>query len=114
MQVIKMVTSTLITTPDALLEKLGSAFIKDSDKINNGYPILSWQKSDAPVQPKKPSISISGGRTLKMTNSGAQPTTTLTVVYTDMDTTPTVEWSIENGKENMITPCRTRKLGHIG
>ena len=34
---------------------------------------------------------------------GAQPTTTLTVVYTDMDTTPTVEWSIENGKENMIT-----------
>lgn len=96
-------TSTLITTPDALLTNLGSAFVEDSDNINNGYPILSWQKSDAPVQPKKPSISISGGRTLKMTNSGAQPTTTLTVVYTDMDTTPTVEWSIENGKENMIT-----------
>ena len=81
---------------------LGNAFIKDTDNINNGYPILSWQKSDAPVQPKKPSISISGGRTLKMTNSGAQPTTTLTVVYTDMDTTPTVEWSVESGKEGMI------------
>lgn len=82
---------------------LGSAFVADSDSINNGYPILSWQKSDAPVQPKNPSISISGGRTLKMTNGGAQPTTTLTVVYTDMDTTPTVEWSVESGKENMIT-----------
>lgn len=96
-------TSTLITTPDALLTNLGSAFVEDSDNINNGYPILSWQKSDAPVQPKKPGISISGGRTLKMTNSGAQPTTTLAVVYTDMDTTPTVEWSVESGKENMIT-----------
>ena len=73
------------------------------DDTNNDYPILSWQKSDAPVQPKNPSISISGGRTLKMTNSGAQPTTTLTVDYTDMDTTPTVEWSVENGKEGMIT-----------
>ena len=73
------------------------------DDTNNGYPILSWQKSDAPVQPKNPSISISGGRTLKMTNSGAQPTTTLTVVYTDMDTTPTVKWSVESGKEGMIT-----------
>lgn len=72
------------------------------DDANNGYPILSWQKSDAPVQPKNPSISISGGRTLKMTNSGPQPTTTLTVVYTDMDTTPTVEWSVESGKEGMI------------
>ncbi len=81
---------------------LGNAFVADSDNINNGYPILSWQKSDAPVQPKNPSISISGGRTLKMTNSGAQPTTTLTVVYTDMDTTPTVEWSVESGKEGMI------------
>lgn len=78
---------------------LGDAF-KDG---SNGYPILSWQKSDAPVQPKKPGISISGGRTLKMTNSGAQPTTTLTVVYTDMDTTPTVKWSVESGKEGMIT-----------
>lgn len=92
-----------ITTPDALLTNLGSAFVEDSDNTNNGYPILSWQKSDAPVQPKNPGISISGGRTLKMTNSGAQPTTTLTVVYTDMDTTPTVEWSVENGKEGMIT-----------
>lgn len=92
-----------ITTPDALLTNLGNAFVEDSDNINNGYPILSWQKSDAPVQPKNPSISISGGRTLKMTNSGAQPTTTLTVVYTDMDTTPTVKWSVESGKENMIT-----------
>ena len=82
---------------------LGNAFVEDSDNINNGYPILSWQKSDAPVQPKNPSISISGGRTLKMTNSGAQPTTTLTVDYTDMDTTPTVKWSVESGKENMIT-----------
>ena len=95
-------TSTLITTPDALLTNLGNAFVEDTDNINNGYPILSWQKSDAPVQPKNPSISISGGRTLKMTNSGAQPTTTLTVVYTDMDTTPTVEWSVESGKEGMI------------
>lgn len=92
-----------ITTADALLTNLGNAFIEDSDNINNGYPILSWQKSDAPVQPKNPSISISGGRTLKMTNSGAQPTTTLTVDYTDMDTTPTVKWSVESGKENMIT-----------
>lgn len=82
---------------------LGNAFVEDSDSINNGYPILSWQKSDAPVQPKNPGISISGGRTLKMTNSGAQPTTTLTVVYTDMDTTPTVKWSVESGKEGMIT-----------
>ena len=94
--------SAEITTADALLTNLGSAFVEDSDNINNGYPILSWQKSDAPVQPKNPSISISGGRTLKMTNSGPQPTTTLTVVYTDMDTTPTVKWSVESGKDGMI------------
>jgi hypothetical protein len=83
---------------------LGSEFVEDTENINGGYPILKWQSGGStPETPKNPSISISGGRTLKMTNSGAQPTTTLTVVYTDMDTTPTVEWSVENGKENMIT-----------
>ncbi len=91
-------TSTLITTPDALLDALGSAFIKDSDKINNGYPILSWQKSDAPVQPKKPGISISGVSNIHMTNDGSLPTKTLSVNCENMDEgTPVVVWEVTNG-----------------
>lgn len=83
-----------IADTSTLLENLGSAFVADTDNINGGYPILSWQKGEEPV-PKNPSISISGGSVLYMQNSGAAPQTTLSVSYTDMDAAP-VEWSADS------------------
>ena len=84
----------IITAADELLESLGSAFVEDENDVNDGYPVLSWQKNNAPV-PKDPKISISGGSVLYMTNSGAAPQTTLSVNYTDMDAVPIV-WSTDN------------------
>ncbi|MCH5209526.1 MAG: S-layer homology domain-containing protein [Oscillospiraceae bacterium] len=92
----------IITASDALLESLGSAFTADDNDINEGYPVLLWQKNNAPV-PKDPKISITGGAALYMTNSGAMPQTTLSVNYTDMDAVP-IEWATDNGDVITIEP----------
>lgn len=91
---------SLITTADELLGNLGSAFMEDTNRINDSWPILFWQAGAEPV-PKDPHISIIGNTSLYMTNSGPNPQNTLTVQYTDIDNKPAVEWSIK-GSNNVI------------
>ena len=103
-----------ITSADALLEALGSAYAADANQINNGYPVLAWQAGAAPV-PKDPHIVISGNATLNMTNNGTTPSTTLTVQYIDMDDTPAVEWSVKDNSDiiNLETPDNADESNHI-
>lgn len=76
-------------------------FIADEDKINDGYPILFWQKSsggDTPTPPPaEPSISISStaGTSIWAKASGTNKNqTTLSVSYENMGTeTPDVTWN---------------------
>lgn len=84
-----------ITSADGLASKLGSAFTTDANNINGGWPILAWQAGAALV-PKDPKITITGGSALYMTNSGVQPTGTLTVNYQDTEPIP-VTWNITDG-----------------
>ena len=80
------------------MTNLGDAFTADSDGINNGYPILTWQAGSA-SEKKEPMITISGPKTLYMENNGQEATSTLTVNYTDIDDTAQqpVTWHIEAG-----------------
>lgn len=84
-----------ITDTDTLLNDLGDPFVADTNNINGGWPVLSWQTGEVPA-PRDPKITISGSSTLYMTNSGTQPMGTLTAIYTDMDPVP-VQWSITKG-----------------
>lgn len=62
-------------------------FVADENNINNGYPILSWQKTSGggKPEPPKPGISISGTKTLWTVAGGKNVTqTTLTVSYAGM------------------------------
>jgi len=72
------------------------SFVADENKINNGYPILSWQKTSGggELEPPKPGISISGTKTLWTVAGGTNATqATLTVSYADMgDEKPAVTW----------------------
>lgn len=72
------------------------SFVADENNINNGYPILSWQKTSGggKPEPPKPGISISGNQTLWTVAGGKNVTqTTLTVSYADMgDEKLTVTW----------------------
>ena len=72
------------------------SFVADENNINNGYPILSWQKTSGggELEPPKPGISISGNQTLWTVAGGKNVTqTTLTVSYADMgDEKLTVTW----------------------
>lgn len=90
---IKLKTSDEIK---GLASTLGSAFIADKDNINDGYPILSWQKTSGggELEPPKPGISISGTKTLWTVAGGTNATqATLTVSYADMgDEKPAVTW----------------------
>ena len=90
-----------ITTTDGVLTKLGNAFVADSNNINQGYPILSWQTSSVSAE-KNPSIKISGGNKLYMTNSGETPQITLTVQYVDMDDTPVIKWSVKDSNDAVM------------
>lgn len=93
--------SDLVSSADALLTNLGNAFTKDTNNINNGYPILKWQASGTSVK-TEPSISIDGGTTLNMTNNGTAAKTTLTVRYKDMGyETPKVTWLVESGNDKI-------------
>ena len=79
-----------ITGPaDLTAAMLGDAFVADTDAINNGYPVLSWQSAPDAT----PSISLTGGTSLLM---GSGPlTTTLTVTPKNIAVMPTVTWAIE-------------------
>ena len=81
-----------------LASTLGSAFIADKDNINDGYPILSWQKTSGGGEPEqpKPSLSIqsSAGGTIWTKAGGTNQTlTVLSVKYNNMDDEkPEVTW----------------------
>ena len=83
----------------SVVDQLGDAFITDA----SGNVILKWEASNVPVE-KNPRIVISGDSSLYMTNSGAQPQATLTVEYKDMDGTPTVTWTADNGCVTLEKP----------
>lgn len=72
------------------------SFVADENNINNGYPILSWQKTSGGGEPEPPTpgISISGNQTLWTVAGGKNVTqATLTVSYADMgDEKPAVTW----------------------
>ena len=95
----KKITSAADLTDDGKI-LLGTAFVADTKSINKGYPILSWQSGNDVVK-KDPKITITGSSTLLMTNSGAQPTSTLKVNYTDIEDTDkaNVVWSITSGND---------------
>ena len=87
---------SLTSTTDDNIKNLSSAFVEDTDNINDGYPILPWQKTSGggKPEPPKPGISISGNQTLWTVAGGKNVTqTTLTVSYADMgDEKLTVTW----------------------
>ena len=87
---------SLTSTTDDNIKNLSSAFVEDTDNINDGYPILPWQKTSGGGKPEPPApgISISGGKTLWTVAGGKNVTqTTLTVSYADMgDKKPAVTW----------------------
>ena len=89
---------TKITSPEGLSEKLGSAFIDDTNIINSGYPIFPWQEGKK-AEPETPSVKILGAASIHMTNSGSQPSLTLTASLTGLDSQTEVIWSIENGAD---------------
>lgn len=93
-----------IDSADSLLAKLGSPFAADTDDLNGGWPILSWQADGAPV-PKDPKITIIGSADLYDTNSGPKPSTTLTIDYVDLEPVP-VTWSLVAGDDvvALVTP----------
>ena len=95
----KKITSAADLTDDGKI-LLGTAFVADTKSINKGYPILSWQSGNDVVK-KDPKITITGSSTLLMTNSGAQPTSTLKVNYTDIEEKDKagVVWSIKSGND---------------
>lgn len=85
------------TSDEGVTALIGSSkFAADTEKINDGYPILPWQKTSGGGEPEPPTpgISISGNQTLWTVAGGKNVTqTTLTVSYADMgDKKPAVTW----------------------
>ena len=76
-----------------------SKFVADENNINDGYPILSWQKTSGggKPEPPKPSLSIqsSAGGTIWTKAGGTNQTlTVLSVKYNNMDDKkPEVTWT---------------------
>lgn len=86
------------TSDEGVTALIGSSkFAADTDKINDGYPILPWQKTSGGGEPEppKPGISISGTKTLWTVAGGTNATqATLTVSYADMEgEKPAVTWN---------------------
>ncbi|MDR2132538.1 MAG: S-layer homology domain-containing protein, partial [Clostridiales Family XIII bacterium] len=56
---------------DEFVSLLGGAFVKDTNKINNGYPVLKWQGGEAVAPPPvveegaKPSVNVPATTTVK-------------------------------------------------
>lgn len=85
------------TSDEGVTALIGSSkFAADTEKINDGYPILPWQKTSGGGEPGPPTpgISISGNQTIWTVADGKNVTqTTLTVSYADMgDKKPAVAW----------------------
>lgn len=87
-----------ISSPSGLSEKLGSAFAEDSDLINGGYPILTWESGTAPA-PKNPSVKISGNSLITMNNSGTPAFTQLTATAENIDDDVKFLWSVTKGED---------------
>jgi len=82
-------SATKITAPsDLTAGDLGDAFVADTDSINGGYPVLSWQGAPDTT----PSISLSGDTSLVM---GSVLATTLTATPKNVEGAPTITWAIE-------------------
>lgn len=81
--------STILTS-DEVKNKLTAIGFSVSD---DGKVYLPWEGGE--VAEKHPRISISGPNTLQMVNNGPQPTTKLTVAYTDIDNKTPVDWSVD-------------------
>lgn len=106
------------TSDEGVTALIGSSkFAADTDKINDGYPILPWQKTSGGGEPEppKPGISISGTKTLWTVASGKNVTqTTLTVEYKDMEgSTPTVTWSTSNDCVTLTVPANASAADNI-
>ena len=93
-------TAIAITSPEGLVDKLGSAFKEDTAGANNGYPILVWQAGEV-VQPD-PRIELTGPDTLWRTNTEPQPQVTITAACKDMDEDTHVDWTLTEG-EGIVT-----------
>ena len=79
---------------ESIYQKLkDKGFAEDSNSINEGYPVLAWEKGGA-SEPKIPSISIDGSSVLWVEVGGKNVNeTTLTVSYENMgDEKPDVKW----------------------
>ena len=101
-------------------------FINGANKINNGYPILTWQNG-ATTEPAKPGIRItsSAGSSIWTVAGGKNQTrTTLSVAYDNMDgEEPDVTWgyptesdaaaikSSDNDKNKLIVDAEGKKGG---
>ena len=81
---------SILLTSDNLKTTLEGIGFKVS---NDGKVYLPWEGGE--VAEKHPRISISGPNTLQMVNNGPQPTTKLTVAYTDIDNKTPVDWSVD-------------------
>ena len=81
---------SILLTSDNLKTTLEGIGFKVS---NDGKVYLPWEGGE--VAKKHPRISISGPNTLQMVNNGPQPTTKLTVAYTDIDNKTPVDWSVD-------------------
>ena len=95
--------SEKIENAPGLAEKLGDAFVEDSNNTNNGWPILTWQAGMGPVQ-EVPGISITstnGGTIWAEAGDNHKTSTTLSLQYENMgEETPDVTWDFNNRTEN--------------
>lgn len=103
-----------------LASTLGSAFIADKDNINDGYPILSWQKSsggDTPTPPAEPGISISStaGTSIWDKNwANKDHQTILTVSYEGMgDEKPAVTWTYQSNNSDAAIVSEDKDSGAL-
>ncbi len=85
-----------ISSPEGLAKKLGSAFTDDTNSINGGYPILTWESGNS-SEPKEPSVKISGNPTIKTDNSGTPSFTQLTAQAENIDDEVKFVWSVTSG-----------------
>lgn len=85
--------SKKVDSISSVIEALGEAFVIDKD----GNVVLAWQ--DGTTQPSQdPTLTISGTGVLYQTNSGPQPTATLTAEFKNAEPS-LVSWSIESGAD---------------
>ena len=90
-----------IITSEALLTALkgydDTAWVADTENINNGYPILAWQADNATPPDTTPSLSITGAIAIYVQTGAGANQTTLTVQKNNVDDMDVSEvtWGIE-------------------